>query len=450
MNSKFSLKQWANWLQVNYSGQDINFCGVSIDSRTIKPGELFVALKGEQFDGHDFIEQAKSNGAVAALVSKPIEGLPYLQVADTRLAFGQVAAAWCRELNVAIAAITGSNGKTTVKEMLATILREQYAVHWSQGNFNNDYGLPLVLLQLNPQHQRCVLEMGANHPGEIAYLTRLAPPNLALINNVAPAHTEGFGGIAGVARSKAEIYQGLTENGIALINIDDHYAECWRKLIGNKTIVTFGMSKQADVWGQVLSPGVFELSTPEGTAKIQLQLLGEHNVRNAIAAAAAAYAWQIPLTKIKAGLEKMLPVKGRLASKQGIHGNLIIDDSYNANPGSVLAAIKVLAACPGKRILVLGDMRELGELAVQYHSEVGQAAQQAGIDQLLTYGELSQHAASAFTRQARHFTDKAELIVYLKEILTPEAVALIKGSRSMKMEDVVTELVMKQEGKRTC
>lgn len=438
----FTLVQWAKWLSCEYSAKDIAFSGVSIDSRSVKPGELFVAVKGEQFDGHDFIAQAKSNGAVAVLVDRPTAELPYLKVSDTRLALGQAAAAWLGELKIPVAAVTGSNGKTTVKEMLASILREQFKVHWTQGNLNNDYGLPLSLLKLTPEHQRVVLEMGANHPGEIAYLTKIAPPNLALINNVFPAHTEGFGSLEKIARSKAEIYQGLAQGGTALVNLDDQYAGFWQQIIANKPTLTFGLTARAQVWGKPLAPGQFELHTPQGSINISLPLLGEHNIRNAVAASAAAYAWQVPLTSIKAGLEKMQAVKGRLVSHKGRHGNWVIDDTYNANPGSVAAAIKVLAAFSGVRILVLGDMRELGEQAVQYHSEMGQLARQAGIDYVFTYGDLSENAAAEMDKQGYHFTSQQALVSQLNEILTAQAVVLVKGSRGMKMENIVAELII--------
>jgi len=438
----FTLSQWANWLNCEAPSVDISFTGVSTDSRTLAPGELFVALKGEQFDGHDYIQQAKARGAIAVLAEKPVAELPFLQVADTRLGLGQVAKAWLHELNTPVIAVTGSNGKTTVKEMIASILREHSDILWSQGNLNNDFGLPLNLLKLKPEHQCVVLEMGASRPGEIAYLTQIAPPQIALINNVFPAHTEGFGNIEGVASSKAEIYRGLKPDGIALVNIDDQFADFWQQLIGNKSQLSFGLSKHAQIHGIPLTPGQFELVTPKGSTVIKLRLLGEHNVRNAIAASAAAYAWGAPLTQIKAGLEKMQPVKGRLASKQGKHGNLVIDDTYNANPGSVAAAIKVLSAFPGKRILVLGDMRELGEQAAKYHSEVGQLARQYGIDRLFACGELTVHTVAAMDKQGQHFASQSDLVAELTKFLTPETVVLVKGSRGMRMENVVAELTV--------
>jgi UDP-N-acetylmuramoyl-tripeptide--D-alanyl-D-alanine ligase len=437
----FSLSQWAKWLKVDYTGDDLQFSGVSIDSRSIKPGQLFIALKGEQFDGHDYIAQAKANGAIAAMVERPIEELACILVPNTRIALGQAGASWLRELNLPVAAITGSNGKTTVKEMLAAILREHYEVYWSQGNFNNDYGLPLSLLQLKSNHQCVVLEMGANHPGEIAYLTQLAPPNLALINNVFPAHTEGFGSLDGIAQSKAEIYQGLVQNGTALLNIEDKYADYWRTLIKDKKVISFGMSPQADIWGKPLSTESFELHTPKGMVSIELQLLGEHNVCNAVAASAAAYAWDMPLAKIKTGLENMRPVKGRLATQQGKQGSQIIDDTYNANPGSVAAAIKVLASFSDTKVLVLGDMRELGPNASQYHREVGQLAQKAGIDKLLTLGQLSKEAAVAFGHDAEHFSERDKLVARLHVLMSAKTTILIKGSRGMKMETIVAELI---------
>lgn len=439
----FNLKQWARWLTNANEVEDINFSGVSIDSRTTQPGDIFVAIVGEKFNGHAFIAQAKAKGAVAALVVEPTGELPYLLVKDTRLALGKIAAGWLQELAIPVVAVTGSNGKTTVKEMIAAILREQFTIYWSQGNFNNDYGLPMSLLKLTPAHQYAVLEMGANHAGEIAYLTQIAPPDVALINNVFPAHTEGFGSLDGVARSKAEIYQGLKQQGIALVNIDDKYADYWRTLIGERPLYTFGLSPLADIKGTLISPGEFELHTPQGSICIQLQLLGEHNIRNAIAASAAAYACQVSVATIKAGLEKMQPVSGRLVPRAGLHGNLVIDDTYNANPGSVTAAIRVLADFAGKRILVLGEMRELGEDAVKYHAEIGQLACQFNVDYLLGYGELAQHAVSAMGEKGYHFTTQAQLTAKLKDLLSPDTVVLVKGSRSMQMENIVAELIQK-------
>lgn len=426
---------------------DAEFYQVSIDSRTIKPGELFFALTGPNFDGHDFITMAQEKGAAAAVVSRSIKaGIPVLQVADTRIALGKLAALHRQKFPIPLIALTGSCGKTTVKEMLRSILQEKGEVLASQGTLNNDYGVPLTLLKLTAAHQFAVIEMGANHAGEIAYLTALAKPRVALINNVAPAHLAGFGDIAGVARAKGEIFQGLSAEGIAIINADDAFADYWSNQLGDKKILRFGKSHNADFTARDWHADAnycfsFTLCSPSGEIAITLPLPGEHQINNALAAAAATTAIGVSLATIKAGLEKTHPVTGRLLLRQGINNTHIFDDSYNANPGSVAAALQVLAQRPGQRVFVMGEMRELGEHEAEYHADIGQLAKKLGIHYLYAYGDLTRFAAAAFGTGSYHFASQADLIKALQQILQPEMTVLVKGSLSTQMKNVVVALI---------
>ncbi len=443
------LSQAAQALNGQLAGSDVRYTAVCSDSRKLAQGDLFVALRGEHFDGYDFVAQAAQSGAVAALVNadsyrgEPL-AIPLLLVADTRIALGQLAAYWRRQFDIPLVAITGSNGKTTVKEMLAAILREASgsaeAVLATKGNFNNDIGMPHTLLQLNAQHRYAVIEMGMNHPGEIDYLTRIACPDVALINNASGAHLEGLGSVEAVARAKGEILAGLKPHGTAVINADDAYAPLWRTLAGAQPLLEFGLDQQADVSGQ-WSPSSTGLrlnaQTPSGEFTVGLQVPGAHNARNALAAAAAAIALNVPLETIASGLEKFGGVAGRLQRKAARHGATLIDDTYNANPASLRAAISVLAQADGKRVLVLGDMGELGDGAATFHAEIGQAAREAGIEKLYALGALSANAASAFGDGARHFECVEDLQRALENELDANTTVLVKGSRFMKMERVV-------------
>ncbi|MDE2311326.1 MAG: UDP-N-acetylmuramoyl-tripeptide--D-alanyl-D-alanine ligase [Betaproteobacteria bacterium] len=429
--------------------RNVLFTTVSSDSRTIVPGDLFVALRGENFDGSEFVAGAAQSGAVAALINAASyrgaeSPCPLLLVEDTRLALGRLAAHWREQFAIPLVAVTGSNGKTTVKEMLASILRTAAgstdAVLATQGNLNNDIGMPLMLLKLRAAHRYAVIEMGMNHPGEIDYLTHLARPDVAIINNAGSAHLAGLGSVEAVARAKGEIFAGLPENGIAVINADDAHAPLWRKLAGAHAVIEFGMERHVAVHAQWLPQGHgahIEASTPQGGFSANLQVPGVHNVRNALAATAAALALHIPLHDIAAGLEKFSGVGSRLQRKVALHGAVLIDDSYNANPASVHAALKVLAQASGRKILVLGDMGELGAAAVRLHNEIGAEARRLGVNELLALGELTAHTVHEFGAGARHFERIEDLLAALDKDLGAGSTVLVKGSRFMRMERVV-------------
>ena len=429
-----------------------SFSAVSTDTRTLQRGDLFVALQGPNFDGHHFLAQAEQAGAVAAIVSRFDDAvpLPQLRVDDTLVALGELAAWWRQQHGLPVAAITGSNGKTTVKELLASILRQHHPVLVTRGNLNNAIGVPLTLLGLTPEHQYAVIEMGASGAGDIDYLTHMVRPDVALITNVAQAHLEGFGDIAGVARAKGEIFSGLSADGVAVLNADESRVGIWRVMTGGHRIVSFALRNPADVTAVSVesngSPGcTFELRTPIGNVMIKLALVGRHNVMNALAAAAAALALDIPLAEIQVGLETVRPVDGRLAAVSGVHGVRLINDTYNANPGSLRAALDVLAAGSGKKILVLGDMGELGNAAAALHEQVGRQARVCGIDRLYTVGEFAGLAAGTFGQGGYHFGSHKSLIEgLLADLAADTAVSrctvLVKGSRMMQMERVVEAL----------
>ena len=460
-------------------GGDVRFTSVSTDSRKLVPGDLFVALRGENFDGYEFVAQAAQSGAVAALVNADSYNkinpdgttshltssaknagqvigyqssihnpeFSILVVEDTRLALGQLAAYWRKQFEIPLVAITGSNGKTTVKEMLANILREAAGsadgVLATRGNLNNDIGMPLTLLQLNATHRYAVIEMGMNHTGEIEYLSNIAEPDVALINNASGAHLEGLGSVESVARAKGEIFAGLKHHGTAVINADDEYAPLWRSLAGVNPLLEFGLDLQANVCGTWCPHGYglrLDVTAPQGAFSVNLQVPGIHNAHNALAATAAAIALNVPLEVIAAGLEKFGGVAGRLQRKAARHGARLIDDTYNANPASMRAAISVLAEADGKRILVLGDMGELGEKAAIFHAEIGGEARRAGIKMLYALGTLSNYAVNEFGSGAQHFERIEDLQVVLEKELDANTTVLVKGSRFMKMERVVKYL----------
>jgi UDP-N-acetylmuramoyl-tripeptide--D-alanyl-D-alanine ligase len=440
------LSQAAQLLHAELRGSDAQFNGVSTDSRTLKNGQLYIALRGEKFDGHDFIKDAVTAGAVGALVSQEVAtSIPVIKTTNTRQALGELARFHRQQFAIPIIAVTGSCGKTTTKALLASVFSQAGKVLANPSSFNNDIGVPLTLLQLTPQHQYAVTELGANHAGEIAFLTHLVHPQVAIITNAAQAHLEGFGDLNGVACAKGEIFQGLGADGVAVINADDHYASFWRQLAGSRRIITFGVNHPADVMAQNIQynadgqPG-FELSIAGQSVSVQLQLMGEHNVHNALAAAAAGYAQGLSLSLIQAGLDAAIPEKRRLVEQRSPEGALIIDDSYNANPLSMRAAIHLLARRTGERILVIGDMRELGAEASRYHQEIGKEAKDSGIEQLFCYGDLARYAADAFGKKAYFFADRSELVQALKPHLREQVTVLIKGSNSMQMDQVVAAL----------
>ncbi len=443
-----SLSEAATALHGTLLGDDVRFSGVTIDSRKVSAGNLFIAIDGEKFDGHDFIAQAVQAGAAAALVHRPMADakIPLLVVKDTHVALGQLAAYWRSKFKLPLIALTGSNGKTTVKEMIASILHAHCdktgddAVLATEGNLNNDIGMPLTLLKLRAHHRYAVIEMGMNHAGEISYLTHIAKPDVALVNNAQRAHVGEVGGLEAVARAKGEIFAGLHADGTAIINADDASEPLWNSIAHKFRKLHFGLTQQAEVTArfQLNATGTpMQISTPRGNISVVLMVPGEHNVRNALAAAAAAVALGVPLAAITRGLNQFSGVKGRLQRKPGINGADIIDDTYNANPDSVHAAIAVLSKAAGKKILVLGDMGELGEDGVTLTAQLGKDAKQAGIDTLYTLGELSAHAAKSFGAGAKKFNVLDELLATLTPQLDANTVVLVKGSRFMKMERVV-------------
>ena len=445
------LSDTAIYLNGRHCGHDVEFTTVGSDSRTIVPGMLFVALKGDKFDGHDYVQSALDQGAAAALVCHVFADanptLPLVAVNDARIALGQLAANWRSRFHAPLLGITGSNGKTTVKEMCAAILRADFgqnAVLATSGNLNNDIGLPLTLLKLRGTHHAAVIEMGMNHAGEIAYLTNIAQPTVALVNNAQRAHLAGLGSVTAIARAKGEIFAGLARDGVAVINADDPHAPLWRELAAGHRILSFGFQQTADVCGHWHAHGFggqLTLTTPQGEISVQLSVPGEHNARNALAAAAACLAAGVPLAPIVRGLEHFSNAKGRLQRKAGLNGATIIDDSYNANPDSMRAAINVLATLPGRRIFVMGDMGEVGETAGQMHSEIGGYAKSQGIDGLLAIGEMSSAAVHDFDGGGQHFGSVEALVKALKPQLDKETTVLVKGSRFMRMERVVEQIM---------
>lgn len=439
------LLQAAGWMSATHAGSDVWFSGVSTDSRTLKPGALFFALRGPNFDGHDHLADAQAAGAAAAVVEHgtDVTLLPQVQVADTRQALGDLASAWRRHCGTPLVAVTGSNGKTTVKEMCRSILARRGSVLATEGNLNNEIGVPLTLLRLTRQHRHAVVEMGASSAGEIRYLAGMARPDVALITNAGPAHLAGFGSVEGVARAKAEIFSGLAAQGMAIINADDPHAELWQELAGGHQQLLFGLDNNAPVsarWQATAAGSRVELHTPAGDVTVQLPLPGRHNVMNLLAAVSVALTLDIDLETIRAGLEGMQGVTGRMSGLLAAGGARLIDDSYNANPLSLQAAIDVLADQPARRILVIGDMGELGEEAAHLHFEAGQYARKKGIDALYSLGSLSRECSAGFGIGAQHFSELPGLLEALAAVLDSHTTVLVKGSRSAHMERVVAAL----------
>ena len=432
------------------SGGDALFTGVSTDSRSLREGDLFVALRGERFDGHGFLKAAAAAKAAAAMVDSGYRGeypLPALVVNDTKRSLGDLARYWRARFAPALVGIAGSNGKTTVKEMLAAVFRKhanESAVLATRGNLNNDIGLPLTLLGLRHLHRWCAIELGMNHKGEIAYLAGIAQPTVALVNNAQREHLEFMNSVEEVAAENASLYEALAADGIAVINADDAQAAFFRSRAGKRRTVEFGLDHGAAVTGRFqlerLSSAM-RLRTPAGEADATLAIPGLHNVRNALAAAACAHAVGITASTIAAGLTAFRPYTGRLQVKQAAGGATVIDDSYNANPDSVRAAIDVLASCPAPTALVLGDMGEVGEHGKQFHREVGEYARAKGVTQLLGMGEATRDAVAAFGAGAQHFVAVEELLPQIQA-----KTILVKGSRFMKMERVVAALTGSAEG----
>jgi UDP-N-acetylmuramoyl-tripeptide--D-alanyl-D-alanine ligase len=454
------MSQIAEALDAKLYGQDVMMTGVSKDTRDIHPGDLYVALVGQRFDGHQFVEGASTSGAVGALVSELQSesqslNLPQVKVNDTRIALGQLAAHWrqvwgSQKSTGKLIGITGSNGKTSVKEMCRKILVDYAgsdAVLSTKGNLNNDIGLPMMLLELKQQHQYAVLEMGANHVGEIDYLTSIALPDVAIVNNVGPAHLEGFGSLENIAKAKAEIYNSLSESGVAVINLDDAFSSFWKdycaKYCPAKNILSFSMlDKKADIYAKFISDNRYQIFALNEQAELTLKVPGKHNVMNALAAIAATLSVGIPLHSIVLSLSEFENIQGRLTVLDSQAGYRVIDDTYNANPLSVSVAIDVLADMQGDTVLVLGDMAELGDEAKQLHVEIGNKAKNAGIKALYATGKYSVNTVAAFGDNGFWFQNKNELINALKEKLKDSDIVLIKGSRGAAMEEVVDQILI--------
>ena len=457
VNSGFSLRlaDVAGALGAPTTGANVELTGVSTDTRTLKAGDLFVALKGDNFDGHDYLARAQARGASAALVEHAVAGvtMPQLIVEDARIAFGRIAALWRARFSIPTLALTGSNGKTTVKEMLRGIL----AIHTgnadevlaTEGNLNNDIGVPRMLLRLRPQHRYAVFEMGMNHLGEIDYLTRLVAPDVAMVIMAGTAHIGELGSREAIAQAKGEIYGALKPDAIAVVNMHDRFGNYWRDNVQSSgqghRVIGFGIAPEDDIAG-TFGPDTLGIAWRGQQIGVRLQVPGEHNQTNALAAAAGALALDIPLETIRRGLEGFSGVPGRLRTFSGHNSATIIDDTYNANPDSVKAAIRVLAAQKPPRYLVLGDMGELGASGGAMHREVGAYARKVGIERVFALGDLSRETVAAFGAQAAHFGTADDLVLSLQPLLGPQSTVLVKGSRFMKMERVVEKLVPNYRG----
>jgi len=447
MLKPMSLADLLKPLAARLHGQDVAFTGVGIDSRAIVPGQLFVALTGPRFDGHDYLADVAAKGAVAALVEREVAGtdLPQLVVADCRVALGQLAALNRSRFSRPVAAVTGSSGKTTVKELLAGILRTQGEVLATRGNLNNDLGAPLTLLELAPQHTAAVIELGASRLGEIAYTVGLTRPHVAILNNAGTAHVGEFGGPDKIVQAKGEIIDGLAADGTAVLNLDDKAFGIWHARAGQRRVLSFALTNTAadfhasDISADERGCPAFNLHGLQGTARVQLNLLGTHNVQNALAAAAAAHVFGLAIGDIVNGLESVQPVKGRTVAQVTAAGLRVIDDTYNANPTSMCAAVDILAGFSGRTVLVLGDIGELGQWAEEGHRQVGEYAR-GKVDALYAVGPNMLHAVNAFGANARHFATQSDLIAALGAEQGKNITILIKGSRSAAMENVVAAL----------
>jgi len=444
----------ANVLATDYQGDNRKVININTDTRTLCDGEVFLALKGPNFDGHKFIEQAKQKGAIGVIVDHAVDtDIAQFVVADTRIALGTIGTAVMAQVAPKTIAITGSVGKTTVKEMCAAILSSKGDVLATKGNFNNLIGLPLTLLRLEPQHRFAVIELGANHIGEIAYTTAMTKPDVAVVCNVAAAHLEGFGSLQGVAQAKGEIYDGLKEDGIAIVNCDSDFSQYWLDKLATRNIKCFSSSEKLDIWAEDISLDAqarasFTLCTKQHSVPVKLALPGKHNISNALIAAALTSEFDVSLEEIASALATMGEVKGRVNLIEASDSLTIIDDTYNANVKSVKAAIDLLSDIQGHRILALGDMGELGEDARKYHQEVGEYALAQGIDELFTLGVLSKCASDVFGLPNRHFSNREQMLQQIQNSISKvdkKITLVVKGSRSSRMELLVTDLVNGQQ-----
>jgi len=462
-----SLQQLASTVNGRLVGENLSFSAISSDTRSLKKGDLFVALQGENYDANNFVASAHEKGAVAALVSADVTvDMPYVKVEDTLQALTTLAAAERQRAGIPVVAITGSNGKTSVKEMLACILAQSSSVLATEGNLNNQIGVPLTLLKLSEDHQMAVIEMGASHQGDIAHLCAIAKPTVAILNNVAAAHLEGFGSLEGVAAAKGEIISGLSDSGTAVLNKEEPWFAQWLALANGRNVISFGWSNSADVWADINSvqTGLFDgqfktsfvLNYQQQSLPIHLNLLGQHNVLNALAASCAAITLGVSLESIATGLAKLKPVKGRMQSLQGLANSVVINDCYNANPKSFEAAISSLENIERPVWLALGDFAELGVDSQQIHRQLGQKIAGSKAERFFAVGEKMQLAVAAFnelagsnTRKAQHFANKEEMAVALQQAMNSNVVVLVKGSRSQGLESVVEKIIIK-EGSACC
>jgi UDP-N-acetylmuramoyl-tripeptide--D-alanyl-D-alanine ligase len=438
-------------------GEDVIFSSISTDTRSLKSGDLYLALVGENFDGNNFIDEAARAGASSAVISKQVASqLPALKVTDTHAALAKIANMNRQRSAAKVIALTGSQGKTTVKEMIGSILNNSADCLATEANLNNTIGVPVTLLRVEEQHEYVVIEMGANAADEIGFSVAVAEPDIALITNASPAHIEGFGSLQDIVVAKGEIIDGLKSDGVMVLNADDSYVEDWSARARGKRSVRFSYENAAgdaqyfasQVVAQIDGTSSFDLHSPKGEQALSIRFLGKHNVLNAIAASAVAMEAGASLTDVAEGLAKLNPVSGRLSRLTGMNGCHLIDDSYNASPGSFSAAIDVLSRLSGQKILVMGDMKELGTDTDSAHRSVGENAAGAGLDALWATGEKSKLAIDAYAGKGRHFENKEELIEALIDIANPDLTVLIKGSRGTKMDDVVTAL--KIDGENQC
>jgi len=419
---------------------------VSTDTRTLQKGDVFFALQGPNFDGHDYVAEAEQKGAACAVVTRAVNAtIPIVQVNDTLQALSDLATMHRKQFNIPVIGVTGSCGKTTTKTMIASILSHVGNALATEGTLNNHIGLPLTVLKLTSEHEFAVFEMGANHVGEIKGLAHIAQPNVTLITNVAPVHIEGFGNIENIANAKAEIYQALPEEGVAVLNVDDDFSDTFRHVIGALQTITFGLKNKANVTASDIAlddtcHASFTLMTPSGETVIKLPISGEHHVMNALAASASALAVGINLDAIKAGLEAMPVIAKRTQHFVAACGAKLIDDSYNANLTSTTAALNILVKQPGKKVFAFADMLELGAVAEEHHREVGRRAKALGVDALYVVGPLARYAAEEFGDSAQAFDDQTALIDALKNTVDADTVILAKGSNSKKMWEVIEAL----------
>ncbi|MBB3275506.1 MULTISPECIES: UDP-N-acetylmuramoyl-tripeptide--D-alanyl-D-alanine ligase [unclassified Pseudoxanthomonas] len=449
---RLPLSLLAHWAGGELHGDDAVVDAMTQDTRALQPGSLYVALRGERFDGHDFAYDAAMRGAAAVLVEHTVNvDLPQIVVPDSQLALARIAAGIHQDQSGRVVAITGSNGKTSVKTLVVAILQRAGVTYFNPGNRNNEIGLPLAVIDAPDDADFAVYEMGAGQPGDIAYLTDIVAPDVALVNNVAAAHLERMGSLLGVAETKGAIYDALPASGTAVINADDAFAEYFAERVADRRILRFGLEASADVTARDIRAGAtgsgFTLVAPQGEVAVELHLPGRHNVLNALAAASLALACDVSLATIAEGLGAAQPVAGRQVARTLGNGAVLIDDSYNANPGSLAAAIDALAAGDGEAWLVLGDMRELGADAEALHADAGRRARTAGIRRLYTLGPLSQHAAQAFGEGALHFETHKTLAEALRADLHAGVRCLVKGSRGSAMDKIVTALLAEGEGK---